>query len=459
MITSNAISETKTYEAAYKSEQLIYGKGEHLAIVCGWTPREKIVKHLNSDKYAVLGQLYSSARGVEFFLKNLFLNPLITDIVLIAATHQDNVSKSVDTLREILTKEHDTDLYRIPSLDLNILVGSLRVHYFSDIKLAVSFINNFKLTKYTRCRHRKPFYVNTPELQAIPSEVFGHRILGETIAETWLKILQRIRLNGVNNPTGYSGQWQELINLCVVVRNEPLDFYFPEPNHLPVDKEYIENYIPQMIADAPYKEGVKYTYGQRLRSWFKVDQIEQIIIKLLNEPIAASAVMSLWDVNDHERGGSPCLNHIWVRILNSKVTLTALFRSNDMYSAWVANAMGLRALQQHIANELNSRGSNTYSLGELCTISQSAHIYDDCYENADEIIKKHVSTKPVYCDPVGNFVIDKAEVIQMDSTNTTPIKTYTGNPRQILKDILSHNPTIEPEHYLYIWQQLQKWQQ
>jgi len=31
----------------------------------------------------------------------------------------------------------------------------------------------------------------------------------------------------------------------------------------------------------PIGEGVKYTYGQRLRSWFKHDQIEQVIQKLV----------------------------------------------------------------------------------------------------------------------------------------------------------------------------------
>jgi len=61
--------------------------------------------------------------------------------------------------------------------------------------------------------------------------------------------------------------------------------------------------------------------------------------------------MSLWDVQDH-RKQSPCLNHIWVRVVNNELSLTATFRSNDMFSAWPANAMGLRALQQYILDAI-----------------------------------------------------------------------------------------------------------
>ncbi|MFM6439142.1 MAG: thymidylate synthase, partial [Microcystis panniformis] len=149
---------------------------------------------------------------------------------------------------------------------------------------------------------------------------------------------------GTIRPTGYDGKWQELIDLMAVVTDEPPDFYFPEPNYLPIDRPFLTEYIGQILDDSPIHQGVKYTYGQRLRSWFGRDQIAQVINKLISEIDAASAVMSLWDVKDHEKGGSPCLNHIWVRVVENELSLTAIFRSNDMFAAWPANAMGLRAL-------------------------------------------------------------------------------------------------------------------
>ena len=101
--------------------------------------------------------------------------------------------------------------------------------------------------------------------------------------------------------------------------------------------------------------------------------------------------MSLWDVRDHEKGGSPCLNHIWVRVVENELSLTATLRSNDMFAAWPANAMGLRALQQYIRDQIQERSSYHLKMGPLITISQSAHIYDDTWENVDQLIKNQYS--------------------------------------------------------------------
>jgi thymidylate synthase len=70
-----------------------------------------------------------------------------------------------------------------------------------------------------------------------------------------------------------------------------------------------------------------------MRSWFGRDQIEQVITKLIKEIDAASAVINLWDSggniiarpggsSDHEHSGSPCLNHIWVRVVDGELSLT-----------------------------------------------------------------------------------------------------------------------------------------
>ena len=47
-------------------------------------------------------------------------------------------------------------------------------------------------------------------------------------------------------------------------------------------------------------------------------------MKLIQEIDAASAVMSLWDVQDHFKGGSPCLNHIWLRLVENQLSLTEM---------------------------------------------------------------------------------------------------------------------------------------
>jgi thymidylate synthase len=281
-----------------------------------------------------------------------------------------------------------------------------------------------------------------------------------------VKIIHRIKRTGTLRPTGYDGQWQELIDLVAIVTDEPPEFYFPSPNYLPSDRTSVESYLPQILDDAEYREGVKYTYGQRLRSWFGCDQIEQVVLKLIGEIDAASAVMSLWDAKDHDTGGSPCLNHIWVRVVDNELSLTATFRSNDMFSAWSANAMGLRALQRHLRDEISKRSRYNLRMGPLITISQSAHIYDDTFDSVDRIIKDHyqhilVEERSRYSDTVGNFIVEIQDG-SISVAQTTPgtgeiVASYKGkNPLSLLREICADSPAIAPEHSGYLGLELQK---
>jgi thymidylate synthase len=308
------------------------------------------------------------------------------------------------------------------------------------------------------------FPMSTAVPTVLPGPRYGHRIEGRTIAETWVKIIHRIKTTGTIRPTGYDGQWQELIDLMAVVTDEPSGFYFPEPNYLPCDRAFIDEYISQILDDAPYREGLKYTYGQRLRSWFGRDQIEQVIEKLIGEIDAASAVMSLWDVQDHDKGGSPCLNHLWLRVVENELSLTATLRSNDMYMAWPANAMGLRALQQYIRDAIAKRSSYDLRLGPLITVSQSAHIYDDTWENADQLIQQRYTSicrHRDYYDPVGNFLIeieaDKIVIRQTSPGSGEVVACYSGkDPLKLVREICAASPAINPEHAGYLGMELHK---
>jgi thymidylate synthase len=309
--------------------------------------------------------------------------------------------------------------------------------------------------------------------------LYGHIIRGKTVAETWVKILHLIRKTGVVRETSHDSQWQELIDLMAVVTDEGTDldsFYFPEPNYLSCEREFVTNYVTsQMLNDSDSKEGVKYTYGQRLRSWFGVDQVEEAIAKLCREPEAASCVMNLWDSggnsfgrgdgsSDHQHGGSPCLNHLRMRINDNVLSMTAVFRSNDMFSAWPANAFGLRALQNHILKSYIERARSNLKMGPLITISQSAHIYDDCWQFVDNLIRDEyhkIVGKKSYNDPVGNFIVESENRIFV-ATLTDPktgrlvAKYQRRNIKKLLDEIIEKHPEIQPGHAAYLMKELCK---
>lgn len=474
------------YKPLYKPNQLIYGQGQ-VVIVTGWTVKNSLQKQLHPQDYAAIGQLYSPTRGINLLIRNLLFNPHVRYLVVLNATREDKNAGACECLLGFFRNGFAPSLtdsghraWKINSsitgyIDIEVeatalekLRESIEYKQVDSIKEAVLETRNFasiavkKGIKEWGLPLQFPMLVNQPTV--LPGNRYGHRIEGKTIAETWVKIIHRIKTTGIIRPTGYDGKWQELIDLIAVITDEPSNFYFPEPNYLPVDRSFIQEYLSQILDDVPYREGVKYTYGQRLRSWFGRDQIEQVINKLVKEIDAASAVMNLWDVKDHEKGGSPCLNHIWLRIVDKEISLTATLRSNDMFSAWVANAMGLRALQQHIRDQIQARSEYVLKMGPLITISQSAHIYDDTWDSADRLIQQQytaISKNIDYRDRTGNFLIEIVEN-KIVVTQTTPgsgevVAQYTGkNPLKLIREICTASPAIHPDHAGYLGIELQK---
>ena len=482
------------YKPLHKPNQLIGGTGQ-TAVVTGWTVKQAIAKHLHPHEFAVIGQLYSSTRGISFLIRNLLFNPHVRFLVIVNATKEDINAGGCNCLLDFFRHgftEGTSDTGRkcwvikspitgyidieIPASALEQLRQSIKEPVEAkSISEAVASVKSYSQQNILEPwgNHLEfPISESVPTIQ--PGPLYGHRIEGTTIAETWVKIIHRIKTTGTIRPTGYDGQWQELIDLIAVVKNEPPDFYFPEPNYLPIDRPFVQEYTSQILDNSVKREGVKYTYGQRLRSWFGGrDQIEQVINKLIGEIDAASAVMSLWDVADHDSGGSPCLNHIWLRVVDNELSMTATFRSNDMFSAWPANAIGLRKLQEHIRDAITERSEYNLKMGPLITISQSAHIYDDTFDSVDRIINQHYQKivdaerrryfDPSYsdCDPVGNFLI-KLEGKTIVVSQTTPgsgefTKHFSGrDPLNLLREICANSPSIQPEHSGYLGLELQK---
>lgn len=506
------------FNAIYKPNQLILGSG-YIAICTGWTPAKSVASKLNPSDYAVIGNLYSASRGINFLVRNLLANPHVCDLVVMDLTREDKISGSVQCLKDFF----ENGVYRGKNdVEKECWVIDSLVKGYIDIDIPLEVLNQLRssvalkdcLTIYsilpTVKEISEPMYgtfikpwaepmvfpYNEPTSEVKPGPLYGHRIEGKTIAETWIKILQRIKTTGTIRPTGYDGKWQELIDLMAVVTDEPEDFYFPEPNYLPLDRKYLENYIPQILDDADYREGVKYTYGQRLRSWFGQDQIEQVINKLIKEIDSASAVMSLWDSgsgnqikpnsliekaafgverfgrengdSDHNHSGSPCLNHIWVRVVDNELSLTATFRSNDMFSAWPANVMGLRALQWHIRDEIASQSDYDLTMGPLITISQSAHIYDDCWENVEQLLANQYQSIinqdfRDYNDPTGNFLVETSGYNGYNITvsQLTPNGEFVGkwegkNPLKLIRQIVADCPSIQPFHIGYLAREIER---
>jgi len=464
------------FEPIYKKNQLITGdlNSPH-GIVTLWSHRQNIVKELDGSSFAALGQLYSAARGLDPLVRNLLANPSVTHLFV----YGRDLSKSGAILEDFFRKgvsahttNHGTKCWRVNSsagdgfVDIDVSIDAIE-----ELRESLSFtrcltIEDLKeqLSSAELAEPRADTFIfpkKKTELDFYPSEQTAITVRGKTVAETWLKILDTIARFGHVTETHYDSRQKEIIDLVSVVSDENASSFYV-PSFLPCDKKELERYIPRVLTNKKYPD-CNYTYGQRLRDFFGVDQIQALIDRIANELETRSAVASLWDPakDGLKKSGTPCLNHIWVRVRSEKVFLTAVIRSNDMFSGWPENAFALRSLQELIKTAVAEKTSKNLSLGDLIIISESAHIYEDCWEASREILEKNLSAEVTkQTDPRGNFSIEVDNgkiVIEHLTPSGELLRRIEGASVKKAKTFLVKNNSVSSlEHALYLGGELKK---
>jgi len=202
-------------------------------------------------------------------------------------------------------------------------------------------------------------------------------INAESINSAWTRILDVIW----QAPEFQSerGKTKEIFNLLVRVNN-PLEEMVCKG--FPMGKNELEDYSKQLL-DAD-KKGFEYTYGERLRVWGKenIDQVNFIIEKLKKNPNSRRAIATTWIPSVDEKNDEvPCLIMTDFKIREKRLCMTAVFRSNDMFGAWPANAYGLTRLCEFVAKKVG------VDVGAITTLSVSAHIYEHDWKNVKKVLR------------------------------------------------------------------------
>ena len=476
-----------SYKPKYKSTQMVYGGNSHISIVTGWTKIENIVKHIgDTEQYASVGNLYNVKVGIDYIVRNLILNPQVSTLYQLYLTQLD-VNAGLSNLGDFFMFGVDagftesglpTWIIRSNNVTPGYISANIPIEYLDNLRARVVFhrIDQLGDLKYYLKRKLNSFSPVEPlppidfPLPADSTVIRrgssnGHIIRGKTVSEVWLESISRIRTQGFTQKTGYEGEVQGITNITTVVTDEgddPENFFIPD--YVPTSKEYMDGYIPYVTEDNN-NPLIKYTYGSRLISHFGHNQIEEVVSKLEGEIIAASAVMSLWDTgrdekpSDNQISGSPCLNHIQLQVCEGKLMLSALFRSQDFFMAYVPNSLALRALQIKIWKRLQGSFPDLL-LGDLTSTARWGHIYQESFQFADSTIKMIRKNKVVqeYTDPIGNFSITlekRAEsdnlIICTEHLINEQTVTYTGHdPLAIIRAICIDNPNILPDHIGYL---------
>lgn len=471
------------FDPIYKRTRLTLGNPEgHVGVVTLWSKKSEIAAKLNPEHYAAVGNLFSAERGLDLMVRNLLANPQITNLVVTGVDFSrsgivlmdffqkgfargvtDTTAKPVWRVNSQYEGYIDLD---IPESALEALRASIHIQRAPD----VAALNLTALPKPAGTRERAVFLKPEESSRKYAGEYEGHVIRAPTVAGAWLQLLDTILKFGKESGTHYDDQQKELVNVLSVITDEdPKALHVPD--FLPSDVRHVQEYIPRMTRDLPGGTSSKeYTYGSRMRSWFGIDQVQSAIAKLVREPISRAVVIALWDPKqDMTLGGSPCLNHVWFRITDGALRMTAVFRSHDMFEGYPENAFALRVLQEEVraAVEAGLRASAPESklgLGPLMILSQSAHLYDDCWERAQKTVDKfydqYLSAAQYRYDPRGNIIITiegDEIVVEHTSAARDTLGTYRAKSADEMRNILVRENIIgNTAHAVYIGKELQK---
>jgi len=213
-------------------------------------------------------------------------------------------------------------------------------------------------------------------------------IAEKNVMECWKESLKHVFEKGKDFQDENNRTCREVFNLLIKIRNPEKDIKAPIKllNNFKNWKYPPLEEIAKVILSNKLAPDYSYSYGPRMFNFQnKIDQINEFVIPLLKEnPNSRRATVSLWDpVKDSKliKKDIPGLITVDFKLRNNKLNLTAIIRSNDLFFGWPANIYQLYVLQDHIRKKLNCE------IGNLDTVSISAHIFKDQFEYIKKILE------------------------------------------------------------------------
>lgn len=148
-------------------------------------------------------------------------------------------------------------------------------------------------------------------------------------------------------------------------------------------------------------------YGYRWRHHFGRDQIQSLVKLLEREPSSRHGVVMAWDPADDgladgtKKKNVPCPFTFTANIIGGKLHLHSIVRSNDMMLGCPHDTAGFSLLQYLLAAKLGVKpGTYTHSVS-------NAHIYENHYDQAWEVVNRENSHPPIVFEPKADW-LDRA---------------------------------------------------
>jgi len=226
----------------------------------------------------------------------------------------------------------------------------------------------------------------------------------KSCACAWEKSLQTLFYRGCSINTQYDGKnhLPSIDSTMIITIDDPLS----EPmlhREIPGGLGDLQEYVMEVCdglkdgwVDNNDENKWQYTYHGRLTNYDGINQIEKMIRLLCKFPYTRRAQAITWKVaSDLNINDPPCLQSIWMRIYEDKLCTNIRIRSNDAFKAAMMNIFAFTILIKNIAEEISYRTKKDISVGRLCWMADSYHIYGKDIDEFKNRFLKLLSSRPL----------------------------------------------------------------
>lgn len=232
-------------------------------------------------------------------------------------------------------------------------------------------------------------------------------IYASTISDAWFQLIYSILDKGyiqnIQHGSFEKEQYRvQYPGIAVFIEKPWYDIVPQIPPHLnipaPTSMEYIEDYFANYLMNPELSENETYRYASRIHYPMPKGgtQLDRVIKLLKETPLTNQAVIEVATPEDldvcYGKDGKldpPCLRVLDFKAIPSGeellLTVTAYFRSWDLWAGFPTNLGGIELLKQYICQETGLRN------GPMYAYSAGAHIYG--YQ------EKLVKLRTLKCNP------------------------------------------------------------
>jgi thymidylate synthase len=179
-------------------------------------------------------------------------------------------------------------------------------------------------------------------------------------------------------------------------------------------------------------------YGYRMRNFFEIDQLEELIKLLINNPNTRRAVITLYapdDLSNNESLDIPCNTTLYFKIRNGKLDITVINRSNDIFLGIPYNVFLFSVVLRYVAHRIN------VSIGVQRHFTDCLHLYEKHIDKVKDITSSNtIEEINIWQDKFNNseeifkgIISNYNEITALDIKNIT--NSYT---KELLNNYLNY---------------------